>query len=493
MPQLPMQNSLKTIYVRKAVGVHRQTVEQTTGADAMPSSSHPVAKMQGSRVALLTPYGGANFGDAAIQDAVIANLRSRLINLCVSGITLSSDNFLERHGERAFPLCASSVPFYGMYNPWKSEQIDNNDSQLNARVSKGWRNALKESLRKIPGARLLGRKLQPYFATIRREVRHTVQGFRFLRTQDLLIVSGGGQLDEEWGGPWGHPYCLFKWAMIAKFARIPFAIVSVGAGKTASPLSRFFLSIALRLARYRSYRDMNSRSIATNCLSRAGEDAVVPDLAFSLSSSVLPSSAGIRSRARGRPIIALSPIAYGKAGGWPVQNQAVYERYKQNLVQVVAQLLSRGYFLVLVWSSVGDDDKVVSEILGCLDDESKARVAEQIYVPTITGWKGIAAVLVDADFLIASRLHSTILGFLTKTPTVAISFDPKVDWVMQDLEQTDYLLQISNFVAEDVIQALDRLSLSREQVVEQIKAYQERISPLLSTQYDALVNLAPAS
>jgi polysaccharide pyruvyl transferase WcaK-like protein len=136
---------------------------------------------------------------------------------------------------------------------------------------------------------------------------------------------------------------------------------------------------------------------------------------------------------------------------------------------------------------------VVSEILARLDEESKANVGRQIYIPKIASWKEFAAVLVDVDFLIASRLHSTILGFMTNTPTVAISFDPKVDWVMQDLAQTEYLLQISNFVAEDVIEALGRLSLRRESIVEQIAAYRERIAPLFSLQYDALVDLLPAS
>src|SRR6185437_9395874 len=55
-----------------------------------------------------------------------------------------------------------------------------------------------------------------------------------------LIVSGGGQLDEEWGGAWGHPFALFKWAMLARLAKVPLAFASVGACKAASTTSRFF-------------------------------------------------------------------------------------------------------------------------------------------------------------------------------------------------------------------------------------------------------------
>jgi polysaccharide pyruvyl transferase WcaK-like protein len=75
---------------------------------------------------------------------------------------------------------------------------------------------------------------------------------------------------------------------------------------------------------------------------------------------------------------------------------------------------------------------------------------------------------------------------------VAVSFDPKVDRMMEDLGQTDYLLQIRDFVARDVIQALDRLMLCREAAVKQIASYRRRNAPIFAEQYDALAQLALA-
>jgi polysaccharide pyruvyl transferase WcaK-like protein len=487
-----MSKTQRPTGVTETVAVHTETAEKSADAGPMPGANQASESMPGPRVALLTPYNGGNFGDAAIQDAMIANLRLRLPSVQISGISLNSDNFLARHGTGAFPLCASNIPFYGMYNPWEAKHLDSKDGHP-AREFAAPKRIARKLLRKIPLARRLGKKLQTYFATIRGEVRHILEGYRFLRSHKLLIVSGGGQLDEEWGGPWGHPYCLFKWAVIAKCARVSFVIVSVGAGKTFSLLSRIFLAVALRLACYRSFRDVNSRDIAAKWLSCAANDSVVPDLAFSLPSSVLPPAAGVRSLALGRPIVALSPIAYAKPGRWPLQDQVLYDRYKRQLAQVVAQLAARGYFLVVVWSSAGDDEQVASEILACLDEETRESVGRQIHVPTLTNWKELAALLADVDCLIASRLHSTILGCMTKTPTLAISFDPKVDWVMQDLGQTPYLLQINDFETADVLQGLDSLLLHREKVLSRFLSYQEEISPLLCQQYDALANLVAGS
>ncbi len=99
------------------------------------------------------------------------------------------------------------------------------------------------------------------------------------------------------------------------------------------------------------------------------------------------------------------------------------------------------------------------------------------------------ALLLDADYLIVSRLHSVILGFVAKKPTVAISFDPKVDWVMQDVGMTDYLLQISNFEAKDVIAALQKLGSQQNEITNKISSYVSNAISVSAEQYDALAEL----
>jgi polysaccharide pyruvyl transferase WcaK-like protein len=159
---------------------------------------------------------------------------------------------------------------------------------------------------------------------------------------------------------------------------------------------------------------------------------------------------------------------------------------------VVSQLLERGHFLLLVYSSLGDDQSVIPELLERLDEGSKKRLAQQMHSPSIATWKDLVALLLDVDFLVASRLHSTILGFMSHRPVVAISFDPKVDWIMEDLDQTDYLLQIRDFVAKDVLAALDRAKLNQNLIREQIGSYKDRTLSASAAQYNRLANLAIA-
>jgi polysaccharide pyruvyl transferase WcaK-like protein len=442
------------------------------------------------RVALLTPYTGGNLGDAAIQDAMIANLRRRMPDVQFLGITLDCDNFLKQHGVGAFPLLAASFSYRSRRNSTGKNGAEPSAIGSDYPVRPKRANPIGRALRFVPGLVPFLTRVRASAAAICQEIFHSFEGYRVLRKQDLLVVSGGGQLDEEWGGPWVHPFALCKWVLLARLARVRCAVASVGACKVTSPTSRMFLSIALRMCCYRSYRDTKTRAIAASLLPRATNDSVVPDLAFSLPDSELPSPVGgIRTMARGRPIIALSPIAYAKPGNWPTPDGALHDRYVQQMAQVLSCLSRRGYFVVVVYSSLGDDESVIPELLLRVDDEMRHNSDGQIYFPTIKTWRDFVAVLREADYLIASRLHSTILGFVTKTPVVAISFSPKVDSVMEDLHQTDSVLQIRDFTAKEVLNALDRIKPRRDAVVEGITSYRQGILSTLARQYDSLTSL----
>jgi polysaccharide pyruvyl transferase WcaK-like protein len=453
--------------------------------------------IRGPRIALITPYTGGNLGDAAIQDAIIANLRIRLPGAVFAGLSLNSENFLNRHGSGAFPLCASHWGFYRMYSGKLALEAVGSENPNAPFRGKRWSlRILKDELKKVP---VLGALLTVIYSVgknVGGEIVHCVRGYRFLGSQDLLIVSGGGQLDEEWGGAWGHPFALFKWALLARIARVPYVIASVGACKIDSRISRFFLSTVLRLAQYRSYRDKNSNKVAAGLLARAVGDPVVPDIAFSTLTSELSQCsrpAGSWLIAEARRIVAISLIAYAKPGRWPRANAALHDRYLEQMAKLVSHLLRHDYAVVLVWSSLGDDESVIPELLGRLDEASRNKLALQMHIPKISTWKDLVVTLHAVDFLIASRLHSVILGFLARIPTIAISFDPKVDWVMEDVGQTEYLLQIHDFTAERVLEALDFISLRREVAVGKIESYLQQILSSFEQQYDRLANLALAS
>lgn len=448
---------------------------------------HAVGELDGERarrVALLTPYSGNNLGDAAIQDAVIANLRRRVPDAEFSGITLSCRNFIEKHGTDAFPLCVTDRPFFGIAR--REPLRDDSATCSSERATAGF---IGRMLKGIPLLWRWGRRFRRVAGCLRREMRHAREGYRFLRRHRLLIVSGGGQLDEEWGGPWGHPFALLKWSVLARIAGVPCAVVSVGACKVSTRASRFLLSIALRLAGYRSYRDRRSRGIASGFFRRAIKDAVVPDLAFSLPNSELPSPADNAPDARGRRVVAISPMAYARPQSWPEADQAMYTRYLDQLAEVMMRLLDRDCYLVIVRSALSDDSAIRDLLLRLKDHP---RFPRNHHLPEIRTWKDLVAVFLGSDVVIASRLHSTILGFVSRKPVVAISFDSKVDSVMQDCGQEKFLLQIGDFVAGEVTDALNHICSCTHEIEAKLSAYLETARSAADRQYDLLAGFLMA-
>lgn len=446
----------------------------------------------GPSIALLTPYSGGNFGDAAIQDSMILNLRARMPNARFLGITLNCQNFVKQHGAAAFPMLASLLEQHRDFPRSAEDPRSKPDSRM-ATGSRHFTGYSRDLLRRVPGARRTVRAIGSMRTVLRRELTHWVEGYRTLRSQDALFLSGGGQLDEEYGGPWRLPYAYFKWTLLAQLARVPCAMVSVGTGKIESIGSRLFVSAALRMCCYRSFRETRSKTAVARFFGGTANDAVIPDLAFSLPEAALPApSMEIRTKAGKRPVVALSPIAYAKPINWPTADRALYERYVEQMAQIVSRLSEQGYFIVVVCSSMGDDESVVPDIVSRLDPHLSGHIESAMYLPWAKTWRELVAVLQQADYLVASRLHGIILSFVSQTPAVAISFDPKVDWVMQDLDQSEYLLSIRTFTAADVLTALGRLRSGREGAVRQLKSFrQNALSGSGSAeQYDYIAQLA---
>ena len=118
---------------------------------------------------------------------------------------------------------------------------------------------LKETVKALAGKyRVVFYLLKATNAVIRlpsevfREVSFLVSSRRNIRSFDLLIINGGGQLTER-DGPWGFPYTIFKWVVLARSAGVRCMFLNLGAGPLTYPLSKLFVTRALLAADYVLY------------------------------------------------------------------------------------------------------------------------------------------------------------------------------------------------------------------------------------------------
>jgi len=441
-------------------------------------------KREPLRIALLTPYTGLNLGDGAIQNAIIQNLQKRAEGIELYGITLAPTDTQKRHGIPCFPISGLLVRSYSSQKT-KFPGVRGRESA----VTPKWWAKLKD---KVKAAPLLGNSLRHLLQRIResklirgciqlaREAHHLVRSYHFLRKVDFLIVSGGGQLDEEWGGPWGHPYALCRWAFLAKLTRTGFALTSVGTGVLKSSLARWFVKMTLTLACFRSYRDQGSKA-QISCFFPTSKDPCVPDLAFSLPFPAC--SPGWRNRGFG--VVGISPIGYGDPREWATHDQAVYHTYIINLADFTHALIRQGYHILLFLS--GADDRALIDLKGSLKERYGSNILHHVSEPPIGNVEDLLKHISRADYVVASRLHGVILSHVLRKPALAISFDRKVNAHMEHVGQIAYCVEIHRPDWRHWTERFYSLAKNRETISVSLDSRINGFQPLLDQQYEYLL------
>ena len=418
--------------------------------------------MQDFTFALVSPCGYGNLGDAAIQDAVIASIRRRFPEASIRGITLNPADTVQRHGIPTFPYRGPPSRVTAAPHPRA-------DRPRNMRVDRepepAWGVALPGHW---PGGRngsldCCCPEAGP--GSSRTRFIHIARAFDYLRDVDFLIFSGGGQLDDYWGGAWGHPYALLKWSVLARLRGARPIFLSVGFGTLDSRLSRLFTRAALSLAKYRSYRDGGSRDLMRGAGFRRN-DPVYPDLAYSYPLERFRFRHDRRGPAH---VIGLCPFSYCDPRVWPRKDAAAYASYLQNLLSIMRSIIARGW-RVSLFASDGCDRMAIADLLELLSRELPTEALTFVDRHDVNSVEGFLEQASRVDIVVASRLHGVILAQLAGTPVIALSYDRKVDVQMEAVGQDAFRLAIDEFKLGDFEPCLDRLLANREVIRSQVRA-----------------------
>lgn len=434
------------------------------------------------RVGIYGPFGWGNLGDAAIQESMIANIRERLPKVEIVGYSLNPENTQQLHG-------ISSVAIVRSWRPRQAPAVATSkrvESHPAPSVRAGYA-GLKRVLKRLPvvGDLLvaLRRVLEPLFQA-GSELTFMRRVFCTLRDVDVFIISGGGQVADFWGGAWHHPYTMLKWVVCARLARCRVFVVSVGTGPIQAPLSGLFLRSALRLAHYRSYRDVESHAL----VSRWGftrHDPVYPDLAFSypLDSPPPPPRAEAAP-----PVIGISPLCYHYPvkGPWPDQDPVRYRRYLETIRDVTVYARDAGHPIVLFSSQIRNDRYAFDDLLEMLAADGLPKGTSEIESTPTRNLDHVLAQIAKTDVVVTSRLHGVILSYLLHRPVLALSYDPKIDAVMRAFGQSYYCLDIESAPFERARERLDDLLANLAVVQWEIATRAIENRTRLEHQYDRL-------
>jgi polysaccharide pyruvyl transferase WcaK-like protein len=292
-----------------------------------------------------------------------------------------------------------------------------------------------------------------------------VRAIAYTRKVDVLIVPGTGILDDFGCGPTGIPLDLFVWTLAARLTRTPFWFVSIGAGPIVHPLSRRLMVWAAKLARYRSYRDANSKRFLSEAGVDTRGDLVFPDLAFDLVPATAP------GRTTQRPVtVAVGVMDYW---GWstPERGEAVHGSYQERLSQFCVWLLEEGYRIRLL---PGDDADL--EAIRALGARIKPRLSDpalmhNVLADRVRNLSGVMSKMAEADVVIATRYHNVVCALKMGKPTLSLSYAEKNAALLNDAGLGAYVQGVENFDVENLKTQFRHLVRERNTLAPTIAAF----------------------
>jgi polysaccharide pyruvyl transferase WcaK-like protein len=417
------------------------------------------------KVALLHHTGCGNLGDDAIIDAVVSSIRRRWYNTEFVVFSMNPDDTLRRHGIPSFPIRQYT---------WSSRP--NPDEGKTHPVATGLLNGLKQSIDKVV------RIIRGAFA----EIAVLVESYRALRSIDVLIVSGGGQLTER-GGPWSFPYALFVWSVLTKLVGVRLLFLNVGAGPLNHRLSKFFIPRALSRAEYVSFRDDPSQLLATE-IGYSGKSYVCPDNVYSLEVR-LPE---VPAAPQQLPVVGISPMPFPFSDllEYPSNAAAIQQELVDKMAEFCALVAKKGYSVRLFASDLKSDPAVIEDVRKTLLERYKLLTPEYIPIDSV---QELLSEMSLMDYIVTCRFHGAVFAHLLNKPTLAIAHHPKVTHLMDALGMARFCVEMTAFDSVQLFERFSLLTVERATVKAELAVTLADLKRKSSSQFDQLFPVTIAS
>ena len=416
------------------------------------------------KIGLLDHTGFGNMGDAATLAAFIENIRKRLPNTILVGFSSNPNDTRERHDIPSYPIRWS-------YPGW--DLPDGAPAGAAVRKSK-----LKSAMKRFP-------RFYASMAAVlhlAREAAHLLRSYRVLKSLDLLIIAGGGQLCDLWRGPWALPYGVFKFCLLARLSGTKLLILNVGAGPLKHPASKFLAKWSVRLADYISFRDAESQVL----LQSAGCTAITHVYADTAYSLCLGNYLAKGPSVTAMPTVGLNIMGYCDPRLWPRKDSAVYCRYLDKIAAFSSRLLAANYRIEVFTSDILVDRHAIADLEKKLSGRiAPERIANIAYRP-VTGLEELLAQMAGFDFVITSKFHGVIFSHLLARPVIALSYDPKINHLMRKAGHSRYCLDIEHFDLSSLETAFTSLTKDAHDIRAQLRRVVATHSDMLRRQFDSI-------
>jgi polysaccharide pyruvyl transferase WcaK-like protein len=412
-----------------------------------------------ARIALLHHTGGGNLGDDAIIDSIINNIRHRWPGATIAAISMNPGDTARRHGIASYPMRRHTWALG--YKPAVPGA-----NGASGRGLLHWIRTTRNPLIRLPRA-------------VFSELAFLVASGRRIKTFDVMILGGGGQLTDR-SGPWGFPYAIFAWFLLGKSARLKCVVLNTGAGPLINPLSKFLITRALLAADYVSFRDEESQALARK-IGFTGPSHVFPDNVYALDISALCSDSPKR---RDQPLVGIAPMPYPVDPPFDAnKDKIIYEELVAKFATFASLLSHSSYRLAIFGTDIGADPAAIQDLRTTL--EADYHISTPLYDP-IESLDNLLFRMSAFDYVVTCRFHGVVFAHLLNKPVLAIAHHPKVTNLMNALGLSKYCVDIRTFDPRSLADTFECLVKDRDEVKSRMASNLKNYKSRLRVQFDEL-------
>ena len=398
------------------------------------------------RVGLFGMLGTGNIGNDASMEAVLGYLKADHPGAILDAMCPGAKIVTDRYGIPATPLSLS----------FKYEQ--------------------KVSRRPAIALKVLGKGI---------DVFRTAS---WARRHDVVIVPGMGVLEASLPLRASQlPYALFLLCGSSRLFGTKVALVSVGAGGINQRLTRWLFNEAARLAFYRSYRNTSSRDAMRQRGLDTAKDQVYPDLAFALPTP--PIDPGDKQ------IVCVGVMEYCGSNDDRKHADEIRSSYVAGMKRFVRWLVDNNRQVrLIIGDTNGSDDSVVQEILADLRQSRPDLDPSWVIAQPVVTLADIMQAILPAGSVVAIRFHNILAALKLCKPTIAISYSPKHDALMEDMGVSRFCQPVDPLDFDLLIQRFTELEGSSAQLRQDLTERNAANERLLDDQFAVLsATLFPAA
>ena len=282
----------------------------------------------------------------------------------------------------------------------------------------------------------------------------SVHKYNFIKIYKLLsktntLILGGGSLLQDYTSTKSLVYYVMcmNWAVKAG-AKV--MLYANGIGPLSKEKNKKRATHALENVEYIALRDTNSYGVLKELGLKNDRVTITADAAFAINSYDKEASE-----------ITLKNMGITSDIKFFTVSIRDWKTLKPNFVSEITTYCNHvydthGYIPLFISMQPTNDSEIISSVIRGLKMQSY--VLDHFSIDEVLG------IMERSQFMLGMRLHSVIYASIVGTPSIAISYDPKVSAIMQELKQ-DTCVSIEDVTSSILIDFTTKLHENKEEII----------------------------